>query len=493
MDDLITLLERTTPSVSPPDVSRLTRRARARRRRRWASIVIPLVVVAAGTVTLGPATGHRVTTANAPQPIGAWRRASPPPVDLTSQVRTVTLSDGRLVVVAGSFDGDAPARPFETALYDAKSDHWTRLATAPVAPHTRGADLLAAHDQVILIQHGDGGPVSVALFDGHTLQWRAIPIPRESGGVFDAWAWNGTTLVLARFGDNPYANGDAGPPVLERWNARTNAWRLGAKPPTAPRFLAAVARTTHRLAVWGGYTADPEARKTVPVPVPADGTTPTTAGSGIGIVPVRAFTDGAIYDIDNDSWKYLPPQPSLAEIAIRGEQSVLSASTLTLVSSRIDLDGSPSIVARYEHGSWRRLAPPSAHGEWYGGPGQMYAGQQESGMLAIATRNESGPQPAQYIDGIADHWKTAPAYQLAQSPHGLLAISATTDGPGNSAFSVWRLDGSTWTPATPAPFPNRMEPGVGIIGNQLLVIGGQQGPNLEAQHDAWLLDLTRAR
>jgi hypothetical protein len=38
-----------------------------------------------------------------------------------------------------------------------------------------------------------------------------------------------------------------------------------------------------------------------------------------------------------------------------------------------------------------------------------------------------------------------------------------------------------------------MEPGVGIIGNQLLVIGGQQGRNLEAQHDAWLLDLTPAR
>jgi hypothetical protein len=66
------------------------------------------------------------------------------------------------------------------------------------------------------------------------------------------------------------------------------------------------------------------------------------------------------------------------------------------------------------------------------------------------------------------------------------------DGPGNSSFSVWRLDGSTWTPATPAPFPNRMEPGLGIFGNQVLVIGGQQGPDLQAQHDAWILDLTPA-
>ena len=108
MDDLIELLERTTPSVSAPNVGALTRRARVRRRRRWASVVVPLVVLAAGAVALRPATGHHVTTANSPQPIGTWRRTSPPPLDLTSQVRTVTLSDGRLVVVAGSFDGKVP-------------------------------------------------------------------------------------------------------------------------------------------------------------------------------------------------------------------------------------------------------------------------------------------------------------------------------------------------------------------------------------------------
>ncbi|MDQ1509500.1 MAG: hypothetical protein QOG50_1344 [Actinomycetota bacterium] len=481
MDDLIELLEHTTPVVSAPNVGALRRRARVRRRRRWASVVIPLVVLAAGAVALRPATGHRVTTANAPQPVGTWRRTSPPPLDLTSQVRTVTLSDGRLLVVAGSFDGLVPAHPFETALYDAHLDRWTRLATAPVAPKIAGAELLAANDQVILLAHGDGGPVSVALLDGHTLQWRAIPIPPQSGHVFDAWAWNGTTLVLARFGLNPNAPnpGSSGQPLVERWSADTNAWRPGASPPTAPRFWATVARTPHQLAVWGGNTFDPHAPKTVPLPGAGDGSSPTTAGSGIDR-PRRAFTDGAIYDIEHDSWAYLPPEPSLAEMTTRGEEALLSASTLTLLSSEVD--GIPRIVARYEHGSWRRLPPPSAKGEMYH--------QQEAGTLAVVTVNESGPQRAQYIDGTADEWQTAPASQLAQSPHGLLAISATTDGPGNSAFSVWRLDGSTWTPATPAPFPNRMEPGVGIIGNQLLVIGGQQGPDLQSQHDAWLLDLT---
>ena len=82
MDDLNTLLERTTPSVSAPNVGALTRRARVRHRRRWASVVIPLVVLAAGAVALRPATGHHVTTANSTQPIGTWRRTSPPPLDL---------------------------------------------------------------------------------------------------------------------------------------------------------------------------------------------------------------------------------------------------------------------------------------------------------------------------------------------------------------------------------------------------------------------------
>ena len=123
----------------------------------------------------------------------------------------------------------------------------------------------------------------------------------------------------------------------------------------------------------------------------------------------------------------------------------------------------------------------------------MYTAQPETGTLSVASVNESGPRPAQYIDGTADRWHDAPAYELAQSSGGLLAISATSDNPGSSSFSVSQLDGNTWTPAATAPFGARMEPGLGVVGNQLFVIGGQQGPNLETQHDAWLLDLAPTR
>jgi hypothetical protein len=481
VDDLIALLERTTPAVSAPNVGGLKRRARVRRGRRWASVVVPLVVLAAGAIALSPATGRHVTTASAP-PVGAWRRTSPPPLPLTSQVRTVTLSDGRLVVVAGSFDVDLPAQSFQSSVYDPHTDRWTVPEAAPILSNVAGADLLAANDQVVLVAHGDDGVVSVALLDGRSLRWRPISLPSQGGAVFDAWAWDGTTLVLARFGDNPYgpSPGSAGSPILERWNADTNTWRQGATPPTTPRFLAAVSRTPHRLALWGGYTLDPHALGSVPVPVPVDGTTPTTVGSDPAR-PQRALTDGAIYDIDHDSWSYLPPEPSLADMATRGAEGLLTSSTLTLVSSQVD--GSPRITERYEDGSWHLLPSPSARG-------QMFPVQPETGTIAIATANESGPQSAQYIDGLASRWQTAPAYQLAQGPHGLLAVSATTDGPGNSALSVWQLEDNTWTAATPAPFPDRMEPGIGVVDNQLLVIGGQQGPNLERQRDAWLLDLT---
>jgi len=72
------------------------------------------------------------------------------------------------------------------------------------------------------------------------------------------------------------------------------------------------------------------------------------------------------------------------------------------------------------------------------------------------------------------------------------ATSATMDNPGDHAFSVYRLAGTTWTPSVPAPFTNRMEPGVGVVGNHVVVIGGQEGPNLEPRSDAWVLDLPPA-
>lgn len=480
MDDLVKLLERTTPAVSAPDVRRLTRRARARLVRRLACIGVPLVALAAGAVAMRPATQDRVSTASGTRVIGTWRRTSPPPIDLTSQVRTATLSDGRIVVVAGSFDVDNQVRPFETAVYDANSDRWSRLATAPVTPRAGGADLLVAPDRIMLVTHDDGNDVGVAMLDGHSLKWRAMDIPAQLGHVFDGWAFDGTTLVLVRSRDNSYGD-PTGTPMVARWNANTQTWRHGASPPLVSRFLPTVARSDRRLAMWGGYTFDANALGSVPMPKAP--LTPTSVGSR-NDPPRRALTDGAIYDIGRDSWTYLPPESSLTEMATRSAEGLVNEAAFTLIASQIE--GVPRIVARYEHGGWRRLPSPSA-------AGGMYAVEQETGTISVASANESGPQPAQYIDSSATQWRAAPAYDLAQSSRGLLAISATTDNPANAPFSVWQLDGTSWAPATPAPFENRMEPGLGVTGDRLLVIGGQQGPNLEQQHDAWLLDLTPTR
>ncbi len=474
MDELVTRLESTTPSVAAPNLHGIRRRARVRRGRRWAVVALPLAGLTASAIALSPMSGHHVTTAGAPEPTGTWRQASPPPLDLTSQVRTITLSDSQLVVVAGSFDVDMPAHRFETAMYDVNTDRWTRLADAPVTPPAGGADLLAANDHLLLVTHDDAGDVSVARFDGTSRQWQAIPMP---GGdhVFEGWAWDGKTLALARLGLSPYGD-PSSPAAIERWNATNDTWQQGAKPPLAARYQATVAHTPNELAVWGGATFDQQAPGSVARPVTAG--TPTTVGSHSG--GKRAFIDGAVYDVEHDVWTYLPPDPALTEMAARGAGSVLSSSVLTLVSSQIE--GSPRIAMRYEHGDWHQLPSPSA-------AGGMFA-RQETGTIAIATADESGRQGAQYIDGTGDAWRPAPAYAFAQGDHGLIATSATMDGPLGASFTVWRLDGGTWTAASPAPFPNRMEPGIGVVGNRVLVIGGQDGPNLERHHDAWVLDFS---
>ncbi|HEV2809388.1 MAG TPA: hypothetical protein VGV93_03185, partial [Acidimicrobiales bacterium] len=49
------------------------------------------------------------------------------------------------------------------------------------------------------------------------------------------------------------------------------------------------------------------------------------------------------------------------------------------------------------------------------------------------------------------------------------------------------LAGSVWEPATEAPFVNRMDAGVTVTGQALLVVGGAEGPDLEVTGGAWLL------
>ena len=480
MDELVTLLERTTPSVSTPDVRRLTRRARARRGRRWVLVVVPIVALTASAVALRPLAGHRVTTASTPQPVGTWHRASAPPIDLSSQVRTATLASGQLLVVSGSFDADMPVHKFETALYDVGTDQWTRLGDVPVSQPAGGADLLAAGDRLLLLTHDDAGEVSLAQFDSVSQQWRAIAMPSDAEHVYQGWAWNGTTLVLVRFGYSPYGDPSA-PAAVERWDAATNTWRLGTAPPGAARYGPMIARTNDQLAFWGGNTFDQAAVGSVPIPVPAGAM--TTVGNRHDPAR-RAFTDGAIYDIEHDTWSYLAPQRSLTAMAQNSPAAILTASTLTLVSSPIN--DFHRLAARYENGGWHPL--PSPADSYSGG-----LGARDSSRLAIISVNDSGAMPTQYIDGVSDSWRSAPGYALTSGPTGLISTSATMGGPGNTPFSVWRLDGTTWTPAVPAPFSNRMEPGIAVIGNQVMVIGGENGPNLDPQRDAWVLDLPPAQ
>ena len=359
MDDLIELLERTTPSVSAPNVGALTRRARVRHRRRWASVVIPLVVLAAGAVALRPGNGsprhhcerpptdrhvasHEPTAAR-PHVAGADGHAvrwSP-----RRRRRQLRWRRARASVRNGAVRREL--RSLDPACDRARRAERCRRRSArrerpsgPGGTRRRRSGERRATRRSHAAMARDPHPFTV----GSRL--RRVGVERHDTRA----------RTLRPNGPNP---GAAGPPTLERWSADTNTWRHGASPPTAPRFLAAVARTPHRLAVWGGYTFDPHAPKTVPVPVAVDGTTPTTAGSGIDR-PRRAFTDGAIYDIDNDSWTYLPPEPSLAEMATRGEEALLGASTLTLLSSQVDGSPASSPATNTAAGAGCRPHPPRA-------------------------------------------------------------------------------------------------------------------------------------
>ena len=143
--------------------------------------------------------------------------------------------------------------------------------------------------------------------------------------------------------------------------------------------------------------------------------------------------------------------------------------------------GETRSVATFADGQWRRLASPMAVG--FNVPANDQA-------FVLATRLESGPQPVQYFDANTDLWTDAPFETLARASRGLVALSATPDNPGNGVLQGARIVDGTWQRVADAPFSNRMEPAVEAIGDLVIVIGGEQGLDLQPQNDTWILDLS---
>ncbi|MCU1360105.1 MAG: hypothetical protein JWN99_1394 [Ilumatobacteraceae bacterium] len=417
---------------------------------------------------------NEVTESNSTRPIGTWRQGAAPPFTLGSPSEAHVLDDGRVLVLGELPHGSTENAPVEGGIYDPITNTWQHIPPAPIS----GGATFRVAGMTVMAMTLDVSPTAAALFDIATMAWTPIEIPAVVGTAPNPWTWTGEVLAIVRAGP-VFSDVDTAPLAFTmRWTKSDQTWTQGATFPLAVRSRPTTAVSTDRIAVWGGTTKDASAPGATPVTFDHPATTVPVPGA-FDQVADAVFTDGGIYDVVDDRWTTISADPQMLELARRGAIAKLDESRFTLVSG--ELAGSPRIAATLTDGAWRLLPSPSFTG---------YIRDTTSDLLVISKENFSGPQEAQYLDPTTKVWMDAPATELIASDQSLVALSTTQDNPGDDPLRVWlRTPGSGWQPAIDAPIVNRMDPAVAMVGKLVIILGGDEGTDLDRVNDTWILDL----
>jgi hypothetical protein len=506
--EITDLLDRTTPRPPAFDVAALVKRGRHRRRRAQVGTgVAGVALVATALAGLGrvsPEDQGQVVVVNRPPigevaeafaaaegPLGTWEEVTDPPFSPRMGAFTGTASQGRVVVWGGTPSAEGGGTEgggtlTDGGVYHVEAASWEAIPPAPVPAGVSFHWTQLNQDRLMVLGTPDGSRLAGAVYDLASRTWSEIQPPPTITLPAEGVAWTGEVLALARFWSGAEVDTDRvatfAEPVVERWSLATGEWETGAEPPLSNRFGPAVSFDGERLGVWGGVTQEVEVGGLA------------SAAEQVG--------DGAVYDVTADRWEAIP---------LGALSPVMQATALWLESGRLavaggvaeDLSGTSSIqsgitgmhldhvntAALYdpETQTWTLLpdAPGTPFETELGVPYRVID-RPERPFLAIDPR-ESGPHPMYLYDEVTGAWVEVPLRDLQAIGGTLIATSRTTDNPGDEPFEVEVLAGSMWEPATVAPFTNRMDAGVAVFDQDLFVVGGAEGSDLDVQGDAWVL------
>jgi hypothetical protein len=484
MPEIAELLERTLPASSAPDLHTVGRRVRRRRRRRrgvvaGAALTVVAVLGAGIAVRQGDdAESQRVVTRpdlrSLTEPVGSWHQAADPPFGPRTEAATATTDDSRILVWGGRTDRGDGTGGWQTdgGIYDPVTDEWEPIEDAPL-----GEDVFHAtarlSDGLLAVVNGEGSPVTAALYDISEQTWTALPATGIDG-IVSAPVWDGTTMAMFRI----MPTGGEDQPLTLRWRRGDDTWTTGAPYPHGTREVPAIAATDEAFAVWGGTTSDDLGPNRPVLPGPDPGAT----------------ADGAVYDLDSDTWQEMAPGPLEPRVNAfadwQGGELVVGAGSNDFDESETPL---APIIARYdpEADAWSQLPfPPDeiVMNDW-GGVESPYFFLERTASEAITVVGESGMHsgPAPRWFTLGGTWEEAPLYDLHDVGGALVATSATIDNPDDGPFVVSvRVGPHEWLDGAEAPFTNREEPAIGIAGSTMLVVGGNEGLELDPVDSAWV-------
>jgi hypothetical protein len=419
------------------------------------------------------------------EPLGTWEQVADPPFSPRMNSFTGTASDGRVVVWGGSLSADGGGAEgggvlTDGGVYDVESGTWDAIPPAPVPQGVSFHWTHLADDRLMVLGSPDGSELIGAVYDLASRRWTEIESPPTIELPAEGIAWTGDTLALARLFPFDADERQTGGPGVERWSFASGEWTTGAKIPLSPRRGSAVAFDGGRLGIWGGSN-----------------------GQGL-------LDDGAIYDISADRWEPMtkaPLPPTAAATAVWLERGLAVASGQVAAGPAADrsaaagvseVEGTPGLVlypslaGAVYHPDTQTWAPLSdvPNGHLGTRPEQPFVFDGGHRHL-VASAYPSSPGSISYYDEVVQAWQEAPFGDLHEIDGTLVVTSRTRGGPGDDHFQVQVQVGSVWEPATEAPFVNRMDAGVAVVDQGLLVVGGAEGPDLEITGDAWILRFDR--
>ncbi len=290
-------------------------RHRSRRRARVAGLAAAAALVAATAVLVatsgggepeGVATAPDPTTTTTAADVDPYGDVPPAPLDPRRQPAVAPVG-AEAVVVWGGFRSGAEVMS-DGAVYDRRSDRWTRLAPSPLAedPPSSYAPIAAPVDGGVVVARDR----SVARWDRATDRWTELddapaPVTHLVAVGDDRLVAVGTTAAVLDVGTGRWAEPTALPPFDV--DAQAAVWTgtqvlvLGSSPGGPPDRLAMV-----------GF--DPEAVQWVDVPeapsTEVRGTGVTATWDGERVVVADHEGRAATYDPAAGTWAELPVVPA---------------------------------------------------------------------------------------------------------------------------------------------------------------------------------------
>lgn len=415
---------------------------------------------------------------------GSWSSGGEMPFEQGATTFHGRLSDGRVLVWASppSRDRDprGEAEPGSNltgastagGIYDVSLEEWEAIPAMPIA--VAEPSPMLADDRLLVVGQTAGGQLGGAVYDATMGSWTQLPGQGVISIFADAVAWDGSTAVLVRLdpgavghGSYPSVDWRSSEPVTLRWRMGDESWRVGSPPPLSSRFGAGVLAESDSIVVVGGTEADVRATEAPP--------------QGSDFDPMT-LADGAVYDLSEDRWASLPDLPQ-AGIHPRVGRTQAGRLVAGAALNGLSITGSTGLGASWvlEDDEWAEVpSSPSADARPV---------VRDGFMVTESLRGRSGPHPVDVMfDGA---WEQAPLGDLHRWGDLVIATSATSDNPGENAFAVrLRAGEGAWLQGAEAPFANRMDAVVEVVGNQLVVVGGFEGPRLDPTRSVWVLDLS---